>query len=168
MRYLLFVNLLIVCSFPATTVSENPELMQDGKRNDFRIIITTPQAEITGICVVKNVNGEWRGTIMNEFGIKVFDFICTSKKCKLLNVISFIDKWYIKKVVASDIQFIMEIDNPDYKIGAKSDRYWVQDTLTVMYKKEKELKRFPSGEVVCKNNRRAIAYSLKKMNETER
>jgi hypothetical protein len=100
--------------------------------------------------------------------LKVLDFISTPETCTLVHVISFIDKWYIKKVVAADIQFMMEIDNPYYNIGNQSDRLFVQDTLTVTYKKEKELRRLPDGTVKYINHKRDITYSLKKIYETER
>jgi len=180
MRYLIFVSLffalLVACSSSKNISSGKADsipfwtsgLMDSTKKNDFRLLLTTPQANITGIFIVKQVNGEWRGTIINEFGIKILDFVSTPKKCTLLNVISFIDKWYIKKTMASDIRFIMEIDNPNYTVGIKANRQLVGDTLVVSYKKEKEIRRFPNEEVQYKNNKRALTYSLKKMYETER
>jgi len=181
MRYLLFVSslfcLLASCSsakqialktndsiFPFWTI----ELMDATKRNDYRMILSSSKANISGIYVAKQVNGQWNGSIINEFGIKAFDFISTSKKCELMNVISFLDKGYIKKVIASDIQFIMEIDNPDYNPGIQSKRELISDTLTVNFRNKKELKRLPDGEIKYKNHRYALTYSLKKIYETER
>jgi len=145
-----------------------PELMDSVKRNDFRMLFSTPKATITGICIVKQMDGEWKGTIINEFGLKVCDFVSTPKRCTLMNVIPFLDKWHVKKVIASDIQFIMEIDNFAYNIGVQSNRTFIQDTLTVTYKKEKELQRFPDGEIKYKNHKRELTYSFKKIYETER
>ena len=178
MRYLLFGS-LFCCLFTACSSSKKmvaeeknaaipfwtSNLMDSAKKNDFRMLFSTPQANITGIWIVKQVNGEWRGTIINEFGLKVLDFVSSSKKCKLVNVIKFLDKWYIKKVIASDIQFIMEIDNPNYIKGIQANREFVQDTLVVRYKKEKELQRLPDGEIKYYNRKRMLTYSLKKINE---
>jgi hypothetical protein len=99
----------------------------------------------------------------NEFGLKVFDFESNSKKCKIKNVVAFIDKRYIKKVIASDIQFIMEIDNPDYKVGKATKRGYFHHTLEVKYRNQKKMQRFPSGEIQYKNKKSKLTYSLKKM-----
>jgi hypothetical protein len=180
MRYLsfisLFFGLLTACSSPEKIAkSEEPaisfwtsELMDNVNKNDFRLLLSTPQANITGVFIVKQVDGEWRGTIINEFGLKILDFVSTPKEGKVMNVIPFIDKWYIKKTLAADIQFMMEIDNPAYRLGAKASRHWDKDTLVVNYKKEKELQRFPNGEIQYTNHKRALTYSLKKIYETER
>jgi len=145
-----------------------PELIDSVKRNDFRMVLSTPKATITGIYIVKQMDGEWKGTIINEFGLKVLDFVSTPKSCTLVNVIPFLDKKYIKKVIASDIQFIMEIDSPTYAIGNQSSRFFIQDTLVITYKKEKELQRFPDGGIKYKNHKRELTYSFKKIYETDR
>ena len=179
MRYLLFVSLsfgLLTACFSHRKMASGeiaaipfwtPEWLDSVKKNDFRLLFSTPNADITGIYIVKQVNGEWKGTIINEFGLKVLDFASNPKKCTLMNVISFLDKWYIKKVVASDIQFIMEIDNPIYTIGIQANRQWAGDTLVVNYKKEKELRRLPDGVIQYTNHKRELSYSLKKIYETE-
>jgi len=180
-RYLLFISLWgslwMACSSPEKVISNastpisfwTPELIDQVKKNNFRIIFTTPKAQITGIFIFKRMDGEWRGTIINEFGLKVLDFVSTPEKCRIMNVIPFLNKWYIKKVMASDIQFIMEIDNPDYPIGVHANRHFMENTLMVRYKKEKELCRFPDGAVQYHNHQRKLTYSLKKIHdETER
>jgi hypothetical protein len=138
----------------------NLEFRNSTQKNEYRILITTPKANITGILIVKQINSAWRGTLINEFGLKVFDFVSTSKKCELVNVISFLDKWYIKMVISADIQYIMEIDNPDYFARKQAHWTFVQDTLSVNYKNEKELRRLPDGKIEYKNNKRALNYTL--------
>jgi hypothetical protein len=136
------------------------EIRDTIQKNEYRLIFSTPKTNISSICIVKQSNGLWKGTIINEFGVKVFDFVSTPQKCELMNVISFLDKWYVKRVIASDIQFIMEIDNPKYEEGIKSVRVSAQDTLSVIYKNRKELKRLPDGKIIYKNKKRAINYTL--------
>jgi hypothetical protein len=180
MKYLLFVSfffcLLTACSSFHETVSTKeaaipvwtPGLMDTVQKNSFRIVFSTSKATISGVLLAKQIQGEWRGSIINEFGLKVLDFVATPKECTLMNAISFLDKWHIKKVIASDIQFMMEIDNPIYAIGTQANRYWTQDTLTVTYKKAKQLQRFPDGGITCKNLKHTLTYSLKKIYDTER
>jgi hypothetical protein len=57
--------------------------------------------------VVKYIDNEWRGSLINEFGIKAFDFVAPQGTCKLQNTISFLDKWYIRKTVESDFAFLL-------------------------------------------------------------
>ena len=180
MKYLLFISifsLLFMCCCPCKKISNNEkidtipfwtsQLMDSVKKNDFRIKLSTPKSIITGIYLVKQVNGEWKGTIINEFGLKVTDFVSNPQKCKLMNVISFLDKWHIKKILASDIQFMMEIDSPLYNIASRSNRYWIDNTLIVNYKKKKEIQRFPNGEIILNNHKHKICYSFKKIYEIE-
>jgi hypothetical protein len=70
-------------------------------------LIKTGQAEISGIMVIKYMENEWRGSLINEFGIKAFDFIAPPGKCKLQNTISFLNKWYIRKTVESDFACLL-------------------------------------------------------------
>jgi hypothetical protein len=44
-----------------------PELRDNVQKNNFRMTISTPKATITGVCIVKQVDGAWKGTIINEF-----------------------------------------------------------------------------------------------------
>lgn len=64
--------------------------------------------EITGISITKLQGDELIGSLVNEFGIKAFDFKYNtkSKKIKLFNVIAFMDKWYIKKALKSDLKYL--------------------------------------------------------------
>jgi len=175
MRYLLFVSLAFVllagCSpkiIPAISKSDLrfwlPDLRDSVQRNNYRITISTGKMNITGIWVVKQMDESWRGIMMNEFGLKMFDFICTPKTCELKNVTVFANKWYIKKTIAGDVQFILEIDHPNYKKGRTAHRNWNNDTLTITGK-SKTLQRFANGEMVMHNKKRGLTYSFRKMEE---
>jgi hypothetical protein len=61
---------------------------------------------MTGILIVKPAGDEWRGSMVNEFGIKAFDFIVKKQKCRLLNTVSLLNKWYIRKIIANDLSFL--------------------------------------------------------------
>jgi hypothetical protein len=179
MRFLILSSFLCFClaaCVPAKKIttgaqaSATPfwtsELRDHTKKNEYRLVLETPKANITGIFLAKQMDGVWKGAILNEFGMKVLDFESSPNKCKLLNVISFINKWYIIKVVASDIQFIMEVDNPDFKAGVEAKREWVQDTLIVK-NKDKVIRRLPDGEIKYCNEKRGLTYTLTIINATD-
>jgi hypothetical protein len=178
MKYLLFGSLFfflfIACS-PSKTLLKGEkmeipfwslELMDTVKKNDFRLTFTTKKSCITGIYIVKQIDGTWKGSIINEFGLKILDFVSTPEKCELINVIPFLSKSYVRKVIASDIQYIMQIDNPAYKMGVQANRYWNRDTLVVNYKNTKELQRLSNGEIMYQNHQHTLTYSLTKIENT--
>ena len=176
MRYLLFVSLFLTlfagCSPKVVPVSGFksdlyfwlPQIRDSIKNNKYRITINTDKMDISGIWVVKRMDQSWRGTMMNEFGLKMFDFICTAKGCELMNVAALANKWYIKKTIADDVQFILEIDNSIYKKGRTAHRSRNNDTLTIA-NKNKMLQRFAIGEMVMYHKQRNLTYSFKKMEE---
>ena len=176
MRFLLFISLVLVgltsCSpktAPTSNVHSNlpfwlPQLRDDVQKNDYRITIYFGDANLSGIWVVRQIEQSWRGIMMNEFGLKMFDFICTANQCELKNVVALANKWYIRKTIANDLQFILEIDNPAYKKGRKAYRNSDNDTLTITHKNQ-VLQRFPNGEMVMRNNKRNLTYTFKKMED---
>jgi hypothetical protein len=96
------------------------------------------KASITGIMIVKHTCGEWRGSLVNEFGVKAFDFIVGEEKCRLLNVIPFLDKWYIRRILARDLILLCEG-------GEQRGRY---------------LERLPGGGFLLKNEKQHIEYTF--------
>ena len=62
--------------------------------------------EVTSLSLMRLTTNELRGSLVNEFGIKAFDFVYASGKTKVSNVVSFLDKWYIKRVLKKDLSFL--------------------------------------------------------------
>lgn len=71
--------------------------------------ISFEKGGITGICLLRKEEQTVSGTIMNEFGIKVFDFVYYPQrdKLRLFNVIEMLDKWYIRRVVRRDLKQVL-------------------------------------------------------------
>jgi hypothetical protein len=76
--------------------------------------------ELTGILIVKHVDGEWRGSLINEFGIKAFDFIAGKQRCRLLNTVSLLNKWYIRRTIESDLSFLFRAAQGGEAVKGKS------------------------------------------------
>ncbi|GHS90162.1 hypothetical protein FACS1894201_11490 [Bacteroidia bacterium] len=125
-----------------SAVSSGTTLFDTTNVSKYRVLIKIGQTELSGILVVKYIDNEWRGSLMNEFGIKAFDFVAPQGKCKLQNTISFLDKGYIRKTVESDFAFLL----------------W--DVANGKPAKEKHLERSPDGSLILKNDKRNIEYSL--------
>jgi hypothetical protein len=72
----------------------------------YRVRIRTTRMEMTGILIVRYQDDAWRGSLINEFGIKAFDFIVKKQKCRLLNTVSLLNRWYIRKIIENDFSFL--------------------------------------------------------------
>ena len=177
MRFLIFVSfaalfLFTACSPKVAPISGNkpdiafwlPQQRDSIQRNNYRMMLNKDDINVSGIWIVKRVDETWSGTMVNEFGFKIFDFSCTANTCELKNMVAMMDKWYIKKTIANDVQFLLEIDHPAYKPGQKAARNRNNDTLTITYGK-KSLQRFATGEMVMRNRKRNLTYSFIKMEE---
>ncbi len=105
-RFLALISLLFtfaVVSAQKFVISFPDSIMKYNVTIDFR------KANITGICILKfDADGEIKGAIVNEFGIHAMNFTVSADRqnVKLVDVISFMDKWYIKKVVRGDLQYL--------------------------------------------------------------
>ena len=111
----------------------------------FRTLIKTEKAEITGVLVLKYAEGEWRGSLTNEFGVKALDFIASENKCKLLNVSPFLDKWYIRRTIAGDMLFFLLHERKEANARGRS------------------LILSPDGNFILRNDKRNIEYIFQPM-----
>ena len=143
-----------------------PGFRSDSLKNSYSVKLKTPDNTITGICTMKKSGDEWRGTLINEMGAKAFDFIITDKKCELLNVISMMDKWYIKKTVAADLYYLFNVDNPKSSFYKQLERF-EQDGNLVVNNKKKQILVEPDGSVLLMNNRHNLQYELRKILEID-
>lgn len=79
----------------------------------YHIHVSFPKGgAVSGVCVVRMNGGEGKMSVINEFGIKVFDAVYSDdkSKVKLFNVIAPLDKWYIRRVIAKDMCLIFHPD----------------------------------------------------------
>lgn len=71
--------------------------------------IETSKSFITGILITKVQNENIVGCLVNEFGVSAIDFSFdrNKDKLKLIHVISFLNKWYIKRTLKTDLRFCL-------------------------------------------------------------
>jgi len=181
MKYFLVSCLILLLTGCATTsqtqrnVYLSPEnsrlwtetLRDDEQLNRYQVSIQVGGNQITGICMLKKSDDSWRGTLINEFGVKAFDFIVTPQKCELLNTISMLNKWYIRRTIAGDLHFLFEIDNPTVSFQKKTVRSIDEQdgSLTIRYQKKKSVTRTSNNELTLNNLKRKIVYSLNVIHE---
>lgn len=143
-----------------------PTRRSETERNTYRVVLRTRKNELSGLCILRKNGDTWRGTLMNEFGFKAFDFQTTNSRCELQDVQSMLDKWYIRRTIASDLHFLIECDHPQAPFAGKIVRYEQNNMLVVNHGK-KELTVLPDGTLRLVNRRHHLTYELRKLTETK-
>ncbi|MDR1224096.1 MAG: hypothetical protein LBL07_14645 [Tannerella sp.] len=153
-------------SVASTRTVWNAGNRSDSLKNTYRVLLKTPNNSLTGICILKRNGDEWRGAFISEMGAKAFDFTVTAGTCTLLNVFPAMDKWYVKKTIATDLHFLFNADNPEAAFRRKPERFEQDDSLVVNYGK-KQLLAGPDGAIRLVNSRHDLLYELRKMDPDE-
>ncbi len=140
--FFLLISCVVFCTASAN-VDGNLFPQVAGKKCEYTTEIQFKGNSVTGICILKHNDKEIIGAIINEFGIKVFDFIVRldGLKVKLENVTPFLDKWYIKRMLKKDLKFLF---THLYKTPQKSRRREVSQTANTLV-----LKNIKYGITYC-------------------
>ena len=90
----------------------------------YTVVITFKTASFSGICVVKNIGTQMAGTIVNEFGIRAFDFTMSQdrRRVKLLNVMKPLDKCLIRKAIARDLKRLFNATTTDEYVSVDGEK----------------------------------------------
>lgn len=109
--FLLFLlsSILTVCNAFAASETDTHTDASETRKMAFRIEMQ--KGYVSGIMICAETEDAINGSLVNEFGISAIDFSYTKKKekVKLINVGSFLNKWYIKQVLKNDINFAIHI-----------------------------------------------------------
>ena len=81
----------------------------NGERMRYDVNIEMPKGYISGICVMTYDEDKLKGAVVNEFGVTAMAFTYNERKdkVKLVNVIDMLDKWYIRRVLRSDLREVI-------------------------------------------------------------
>lgn len=109
--FLLFLSSLIALLTFNARANEVDSVKQSSPLQKHTFQIETSNGFISGILLVSEDDENITGSMINEFGVSAIDFSYSKKKQKvnLLNVVSFLNKWYIKQVLKNDIKFCLHI-----------------------------------------------------------
>lgn len=112
----------------------------------YKLCIKTNDQEFTSIFLLDKTNDSSIGTIINEFGFKIFDLKYKDGKLKISNVIRPLDKWYVRRALRKDFQFILS------RISQITPN-------SVIKKKRRIMKRY-DGIIEIKNLHLNITYTF--------
>lgn len=81
----------------------------EAQRAEYAVTMDFGRMHLSGICVMKRIGGELVGTLMNEFGVRAFDFRYDPHRgtLKLSNLLALLDRWYIRKTLRRDLQLLL-------------------------------------------------------------
>ena len=98
-RFLLVVSLLLA-SLWGHAQNDYVVALPDGwSRCEYKMTIGVKAGEVDGVLIVRRDSIEgFRAALMNEFGI---------------SALSFLDKWYIRKVLTADLQYLFAARETD-------------------------------------------------------
>lgn len=124
MRNLFFI-LFILCVIPPL---QGQQIVAFDERGIFEnsVVVDMRGDRLSGILMVKKREGGMVGTLVNEFGIKAFDFeynsavkgrLGSGKRVKLIDVVRFMDRWYIRRVLRRDIDYMLGFPNVPQDCG---------------------------------------------------
>ena len=109
--FLLFLlsSVFVVCNAFAASETDPQTNASANRKMAFRIEMQ--KGYVSGIMICAETDDAINGSMVNEFGISAIDFTYSKekKKVKLINVGSFLNKWYIKQVLKNDINFALHI-----------------------------------------------------------
>jgi hypothetical protein len=156
MKKCLFITLCALLALSSCISTKHPSLGKEPLHptalfdtthvSKYKVWIKTPKNETSGIMAWKYIDEEWRGSLINELGVKAFDFISPQGKCHLQNLISFLDKWYIRRTIESDFAFL----------------FWTTGKNSAV--KGKKIHELPDGTLVLTNEKYHIEYSFQRLN----
>ena len=125
---------------------------------EYRLSAQIRDNEITGICIL-NVDADniIVGTIVNEFGVKVFDFSYANGKVKIFNVIHQLDKWFIKRILRKDFLFFLSNFRQDERTNAINGNANAERTIL---EKKRSMRQTADGKIIVCNNKYKIMYTF--------
>lgn len=119
---------------------------------EYSVVIDVRGRQITGICMINTAtDGSAVGTIVNEFGIRAFDFTFDGQKATVQNVFPPINKWYIRRVLNRDMAFLLTN----------------MHTNTTVEKGKRTITVSPSGDITLTNRKYKISYTFKPLDDKQ-
>lgn len=123
-NFLLSVSLLCASMLVLRVTAQTTFPMSNGDRIKYSAAIEMEKGYLSGVCMLLNSDGKIKGSFFNEFGVSAMDFTYDSRKqkTKLHNVISMLNKWYIRRVLKKDLSALMQCLR-DGKTSYRDERY---------------------------------------------
>lgn len=103
---LISIVCMTLCISAAARQSRYPLLLDGQQRTAWSFTLQHGTATLTGICVVRQLEASLAGSVVNEFGVKAFDFTVENGRVRLTNVFRPLDRWYVRRILRADISLL--------------------------------------------------------------
>ena len=150
-RFLVLNSLLLLAISVLAQMSITADTEEVGVDiREYNVLMQVRGREMTGICVMQTeADSSIVGTLITEMGVKIFDFTYSNGKAKVMNVIAPLNKWYIRKVLRQDMEFMIAkgealrkkskrefVQMQDGSFKVNNSRYKIYYTFTPMCEKK--------------------------------
>ncbi|MDR3308887.1 MAG: hypothetical protein LBS80_02925 [Tannerella sp.] len=142
------------------------EMRSDSLKNSYRLTLKYNDKALSGLLFLKKSAEGWRGTMINEMGSKIFDFLITDDRCDLLDLVPVMDKWYIRREITSDLFFLVNADNANADFTTRPERFEQNDVLIINLSR-KQLILNSDGSLTLINSLRGLRYDLRRITELD-
>lgn len=105
----LLVLISIFCALvsqSATAQTDYPLLLAGSDHARWNFTLERGTLSLTGICLVRQTEEGLAGSVVNEFGIRAFDFTCRHDKVRVMNVLPQMNRWYIRRLLRADLRLL--------------------------------------------------------------
>lgn len=99
------ISLLLLLLLAGSTEAQSQLPESEGSRAKYRFSMESPKFSLSGACMMMLQNDTIKGCVFNEFGVSAFNFVYARKteRMELTELMSKLDKWYIRKLLAADM-----------------------------------------------------------------
>jgi len=106
-RLLVLISIFCALALPnATAQTDYPLLLAGSDHARWNFTLERGTLSLTGICLVRQTDEGLVGSVVNEFGIRAFDFTCCGDKVRVMNVLPQMNKWYIRRLLRADLRLL--------------------------------------------------------------
>ena len=129
-----------MCCFAVSAQTSYPLLLAGEERASWNFSLERGTTTVTGICMARQTEDGLVGSVVNEFGIHFFDFVCQNNRVKVRNVFAPMNKWYIRRVLRSDLRLLAA--DKATKLGRRQLNISLPDSLSLRNNKHGITYRF--------------------------
>lgn len=142
---LTLISILLVLS--TKSFAQSLRLSPDSTTS-YSMIFEFRKYNVSGLCVLRDDRQTVSGSCVNEFGIKIFDFKYDKRKSKvkLTDVFKAMDKWYIKRIVGSDLAILLRKGNTERQLRKHTLQISVDSVILTNQKYKLRYKFIPLYE----------------------
>ena len=117
-------------------------LLSLDRSEKYNFELSTEKGYLSGILILSQEGDVINGCMFNEFGVTAmgFTYDISNDKLKLLHVIKFLDKWYIKRVISKDIKACIKTLWGMPLKPEKNIEVSVSPNETVVYNKKRKIR----------------------------